>query len=123
MKLSQLHEDFIDAARRPMTFGRLPVIPSEGEVPVVAVNKWQKTKEFLKKQYVFRETFQRNAFVKGLLDHEEDVGHNASIVVEEGKVTLTLSTHDVGVTELDKEYAAHADELFKDVVYSSVHDR
>lgn len=121
MKLSQLHESFIEKSRRPMDFGRLPVSPVEPENPIVPVNKWLKTKDAWKKEYSFRLQDQRNEFVKSLLDYETEVGHHAVMYVREGSVHLFLSTHDVGVTELDKEYATHADELYRDVVYSFSH--
>lgn len=124
MKLSRLHEAFIDAARRPMDFGRLPVMPRGKDVPVIATDKWKKSENSLIKTYKFLSNDLRNDFVRQLLIHEENVGHHATMTVQSETVTLTLKTHDVDqVTELDKEYAKHADELFKDVVYSLSHDR
>ena len=124
MKLSRLHEEFIDAARRPMDFGRLPVMPRGKDVPVIATDKWKKSENSLIKTYKFLSNDLRNDFVRQLLIHEENVGHHATMTVQSETVTLTLKTHDVDqVTELDKEYAKHADELFKDVVYSLSHDR
>ena len=124
MKLSRLHEEFIDSARRPMDFGRLPIMPRGKDVPVIATDKWKKSDNSLIKTYRFLSNELRNDFVRQLLIHEEQVGHNATITIQHETVTLTLQTHDVQqITELDKEYAKHADELFKDVVYSLSHDR
>jgi len=107
-----------------MSFGGLPVIPQATDVPLIAVNKWSKKDGSLQKTYTFRLQEQRNDFVKQLLDHEAEVGHHASIHVTEEAVTLNLQTKDIGeVTELDKEYAKWADELYKDVVYSRSHER
>lgn len=123
MKLARLHEEFLDKARRPMTFGGLPVMPREADVPLIPVNKWTKTDGTLKKSYQFRLMDQRNSFVKQLLDHEIEVNHNASISIDEDIVVLKLQTKDIKqITELDKEYAKWADELYKDVVYSRTHD-
>lgn len=123
MKLTRLHEDFLDKARRPMTFGSLPVMPKDADVPLIPVNKWSKADGTLKKTYQFRLVSQRNDFVKQLLDHEVEVNHNAQILVEEEAVTVKLQTKDIKqITELDKEYAKWADELYKDVVYSRTHD-
>ena len=124
MKVRLLHEEFIASARRPMSFGALPVLPKEVDVPLIPVNKWIKESDALKKSYQFRLAEQKISFVKQLLEHEVEVGHNAVITIDEDNVALSLQTKDVKkVTELDKEYAKYADELFKDIVYSSKHDR
>lgn len=127
MKLSRLHEEFIDMARRPMTFGnKLPVMPREADVPILAVNKWKKVESptRLRKTFQFMSQELRNVFVKELLKYEDKTQHNAIITIDEGEVTLDVRTKDVDqVTELDKEYAKHADELYRDVVYSTSHDR
>jgi pterin-4a-carbinolamine dehydratase len=125
MKLQSLHEEFIDKARRPMTFGRIPIKPIEGDVAIVATEKWKKVDSptRLRKTYKFRTQHQRNLFVSELFGYEEKTTHNATITVEEGQVTLDVRTKDVDqVTEIDKEYAKFADVLFKDVVYNSVNE-
>ena len=102
-----------------MTFGRMPITPAEGDVPLIPANSWVKSRGTLVKSYQFREGTQRNDFVKQVLDHEEEVGHHSVMQVKEGEVIVTLSTYGVDVvTELDKEFAKWLDELFKDVVYS-----
>ena len=122
--LRRLHEEFLDKARRPMDFGRLPVMPRGKDVPVIATDKWKKSENSLIKTYKFLSNELRNDFVRQLLIHEENVGHNATISIQSETVTLALQTKDIEqITELDKEYARHADELFKDVVYSLSHDR
>lgn len=122
--LKSLHEEFLDKARRPMDFGRLPVMPRGKDVPVIPSDKWKKSENFLIKTYQFISYELRNDFVRQLFIYEEKIGHNASILIQHLTVTLTLQTSDIDqVTELDKEYAKHADELYKDVVYSLSHDR
>lgn len=123
MKLSRLHEEFIDKARRPMSFGRLPISPLEGDVAIIPVEKWTKVDSplRLRKTYKFLSSSARNRFVEGLFEYEDRTNHNAMITVDEGQVTLDIRTKDVDqITELDKEYAKFADVLFKDVVYSPV---
>lgn len=118
-QLSRLHEEFIDAARRPMTFGRLPIKASEIELPVVPMDRWMKVGEpkHLVKTFKFRRAEDRNPFVNALLQYEEEVGHNARIVLEEGQVRVELMTKGTErITELDREYAAFADQVFKDIV-------
>jgi pterin-4a-carbinolamine dehydratase len=119
MKLSHLHEEFMAAARAPMIFGRLPVMPRESDVPLIAVNQWQTINKTLVKSFQFRLKDQRNNFIKEILDHEEKVCHNAKIKICDDTVEIMLQTQDINqITEFDKEYAAYADELFKEVVYS-----
>jgi pterin-4a-carbinolamine dehydratase len=124
MKLRHLHEEFLDNARRPMSFGTLPVAPKPpADVPIVISNKWKKTDGYLEKSYRFRLLKQRNNFLKELLNHEEEVKHHALMSIDEDTVTLRLQTRDIQtITELDKEYAKWTDELYRDVVYSQVHD-
>jgi pterin-4a-carbinolamine dehydratase len=123
-QLRQLHEEFIDRARRPMDFGRLPVMPRGKDVPVIVSDKWKKSDKSLVKTYKFISNELRNDFVRQLLIHEESSGHHSTMTIQYETVTLVLQTHDLDqVTELDKEYARHADELYKDVVYSLSHDR
>jgi len=123
VKLSRLHEEFIDKARRPMSFGRLPISPLEGDVAIIPVEKWTKVDSplRLRKTYKFLSSSARNQYVEGLFEYEDRTNHSAMITVDEGQVTLDIRTKDVDqITELDKEYAKFADVLFKDVVYSPV---
>lgn len=122
MKLSILHESFIEKARRPMSFGRLPIEPIEGGTAIIPVEKWEKVEspKRLRKTFKFMSRKSRNAFVSELFEYEEKSGHHATLTIEEDKVVLDVRTKDVDqITELDKEYATYADVLFKDIVYSS----
>jgi len=117
--LKNLHEEFIDIARRPMNFSRLQVIPSHSDTPIIPSNKWVKIENSLNKTYSFMLKKQKNDFIRRLLDREENIGHYAIINITHDDVSLKLSTKDVEkITELDKEYAKWADELYKDIVYS-----
>jgi len=117
-KLSHLHEEFLDSVRRPMSFGRLPILPKGVDVPILPVNKWIEKDGFLRKKYDFMSKELRNEFVNGLFDHEVTAGHHAKIVIDEDCVIISLQTKNIEkITELDKEYARHSDTLYKDVVY------
>ncbi len=121
MKLSLLHESYIDRARQPDTFGRLPIKPLEGGTAIIPVDKWEKvdSPKRLRKTYKFMSQELRNNFVLGLFEYESKTNHNAMITIDEGKVTLDIRTKDIDqITELDKEYASYADVLFRDVVYN-----
>jgi pterin-4a-carbinolamine dehydratase len=124
-RLQNLHEEFIDAARRPMNFGRLPIKPVEGDVAIIPVDRWEKTKDpaRMRKTFRFSSIEARNRFVRNLLGYEVETRHNAVLTVEEGLVMVNLFTKDVNrVTELDKEYAEFADVLYKDIVYGLVNE-
>lgn len=121
MKLSQLHESFIDKAKRPMTFGRLPVDPSVPDPVIIPINKWEKLKSpvRLQKTFTFSSQEKRNLFINEIFEHEEKTHHHATIMIDEGKVTLSVRTKDIDqITELDKEYAKFADVIFRDIVYN-----
>ena len=125
MKLLRLHEEFIDKARRPMSFGRLPIIPTKDDLAIIPVNKWEKKESpvRLQKTFLFRDVSLRNRFLQELLDHEQEVGHHAKITLDKESVVVELRTKDVNqVTELDKEYSRFADLAFKDVVYNPVNE-
>ena len=122
MKLTHLHESFIDRARQPATFGRLPIKPLEGGTAIIPVDKWEAvdSPRRLRKTYNFVTQEKRNEFVISLFEYETKTKHNAMITVDEGKVTLDLRTKDIDqITELDKEYASYADVLYKDIVYNN----
>lgn len=122
MKLTNLHEAFIDKARRPMAFDRLPIQPLKGDTAIIPVDKWQKVESptRLRKKFKFMDQEFRNSFVLGLFEYEKKTRHNAMITVDENEVILDIRTKDVDqITELDKEYAKYADVLFKDIVYSN----
>jgi len=121
VKLANLHETFIDKARRPMSFGKLPIEPLKGDVALIPVDKWEKlaSPTRLRKTFRFMSQEKRNEFVQGLFEYEAKTQHNSMITVDEDKVTLDVRTKDVDmITELDKEYTKFADVLFRDVVYS-----
>lgn len=100
-----------------MIKGTLPVDPVEAFLPVVPMNTWKKSQDSYVKKFEFRLQEQRDMFIKNLLNYEADVGHHAKMVINKDLVVLMLQTKDVNiVTELDKEYAKHADSVYKDVV-------
>lgn len=124
MKISALHENFISSARQPMSFDKLPIMPRGADVPVIAVNKWNKANGKLTKIYKFMTKESRNYFVREVLDHEVEVGHTPILLVDGNNVTMTLQTRDVEkISELDKEFAKWSDELYRDSVYYSSDDK
>jgi pterin-4a-carbinolamine dehydratase len=122
MKLKTIHENYIQSSKRPMSFGRLPVEPKNIELPVIPMDKWVKKNDpkRLVKTFRFRRSGDRSLMIKLLLDYEEQMQHNADMVVKEETLQLELFTKNIEtITELDLEYAKYADEVFKDIVYYS----
>ncbi len=124
MNLKSLHENFLEKARKPMLPGRLPIQATPADAPIIAVERWTQADGRLTKVFRFREQKRRHIFVTGLLEHEDEVGHHAVITIKGDTVRLVLTTDGPGhVTELDKDYARFADELFRDVVYNPYHGK
>ena len=121
MKLAKLHEGFIEASRRPMEFGRLPIDARKVETPIVPMERWTLAgkPKVLSKTFRFARKGDRNRMLQELLDYEEKTHHHARIMLEEDELRLVLITKNIEqVTEVDKEYARYADQVFKDVVFS-----
>lgn len=99
--------------------GKLPITPKKGTPIVIPVNAWKRQDGAIVKKYEFFEQDARDSFVVGLLQYERIKQHPAVLLVKELSVTVKLETKNIGVvTEIDKEYAAYADVLFKDIVYA-----
>lgn len=72
--------------------------------------EWSRVGECIQRTFTFADFVQSMAFVNGIADHAERVQHHPDILVRWSKVTLSLSTHDVGgISIKDAEFAAHAD--------------
>lgn len=119
MKLTRLHEEFIEVSRRPMQFGRPPINPKKIEIPIVPMDKWVLLRDppRLSKTYRFRRAKDRSEFVKEMMDYEDKIGHHAQMQLYESEVVIEVNTSDVEkVTEVDKEYAKYSDEVYKEIV-------
>ncbi len=121
MKLINLHEVFLDAARRQINFSKLPIEPLKNGAAIISVDKWEKVLSPIRLHKTFRFVSQekRNEFIQELFEYEAKTQHNATIIIDENNVTLDIRTKDVDqITELDKEYAKFADVIFRDIAYS-----
>lgn len=106
--------------RNTMPHG-IPIKPRHREQPIEPVRRWVKRTDpvALMKEFEFRSDDDKHEFIISLLGYEENRQHKATMVIRPSSVTLFLTTQDIDeITELDKEYAAYADVLFKDIVYS-----
>ena len=74
--------------------------------------------ERLGKSFEFRSHSEYRSFLQEIMQYETETNHYAKIVCEFPKVHIEVYTHDVnGITELDLEYAAEADDIRRDVAY------
>jgi 4a-hydroxytetrahydrobiopterin dehydratase len=73
---------------------------------------WKKNGEAITKTFAFSGFVQSMEFVNQLAETAEEMKHHPDIDIRYNKVVLSLSTHDAGgITELDINLAAFADEL------------
>ena len=71
----------------------------------------------LTKMYEFKSFQKYNSFIREILDHESESGHNGKITCEYPTVTVEVMTHRLNdVTELDKKYAKVCDQAYDDVM-------
>jgi len=115
---------------------RFPVVPQNPSAPVVKTNRWIVSRDDvmggvqkLSKTYDFDDSFQRNMFVSELFSYEERTQHRADISIRNNEdspmftVAVTLWTRNIGqVTNLDKEYAAYADSIYREVMYNLMNE-
>ena len=122
MKLSTLLEEYIKRAESPM-FGdhRVPIIPKKSENVIIPTPKWVINDGKLEKKFHFISNCVRNKFLSAIFEYEENVGHNATIVIDHERVFIRLVTRDSNkISELDKEYARFADLVFRDLLYNNM---
>ena len=87
---------------------------------IIPVNRWRSIDHVLTKEFQFQDIKMRNKFVVSLLNYELKTGHFAKLDINGGNVVINVTTEDLGeITEADKEYAAYADVVFKEIVYQS----
>ena len=90
------------------------------EYPVVIEKKseWEKLEdpERLKRKFKFDYPKQVIQFIFEIINHEVDVQHNGSILIEGQEVSVEVYTHTLeAVTELDLEYASELNKIYLDV--------
>jgi pterin-4a-carbinolamine dehydratase len=115
-KLSVLMEAYLATPGRP---SEPPIEAQErAPMPIVPSQRWSvDDRTRLRKTFCFDDISQRNSFVAQLMDLEMLCGHSAEVTVTEDRVKIRVWTHSSdSLTELDKEYAAAADSIFRDIV-------
>ena len=81
---------------------------------------WEKMTdpERLGKTFEFSSHHEYRNFLSEVIQYESETNHYAKIVCEFPKVHIEVYTHNVnGITELDLEYTAEADDIRRDIAY------
>lgn len=119
MKLTELHENFIQDGRARTVLSSSPIVVKHRQVTLMPVERWVVADNKQKKTFHFRKLEQRNQFVLGLLEFEATTQHPGEMHVSELAVVLAVGTPELRqITELDKEYSKFADQLYRDVMYN-----
>lgn len=121
--LSEVMSNYFDNSTSPHTPMRdfsLPFgLTSSNKLPVTPKsNKWTEDRgqRCLIRKYSFDSHDRMCDFIRELLDYEAETGHYGKLECEYPSVTVSVKTHDIDdVTELDKEYAGHCDQIYDDV--------
>jgi 4a-hydroxytetrahydrobiopterin dehydratase len=75
-----------------------------------ALPEWARDGQRIRRQFRFASFAEAMAFVNRVAALAEEVDHHPDILVEYGRVTLTLSSHDAGgLTERDFRLAGRID--------------
>ena len=95
------------------------IVPKKNEVPIIAINKWQRSLNFLEKKFLFRKIDDRNLFIEILIEYEKQIEHSIHIEIYELSVNIKLQTKNINIpTEIDKEISKYLDLVYKDICYS-----
>ncbi len=107
-------EPAVEAAPELSIFGKVNLL-----VPIQAQqDTWEvvESPNRLLKDFEFSAYDQMQNFLLELMQYQEEVNHHSKITVDYRTVRVESYTHDVDdVTELDKELAAMADMIYRDV--------
>lgn len=115
-RLLLLNEDLVQRASTSTVKPAVPISVKKADLPVKPRASWRKLDNKLKKIFNFDDLEARNFFLYQLLAYEYEKGHNAVLVVDEKKVDVTVTTHDLGrITEIDEEYARALDQIYAEV--------
>jgi len=80
---------------------------------LAVLSEWTKSGGVIQRTFAFADFVQAMRFVDKVAAEAERVQHHPDIMVRYSKVTLALSTHDVGgISEKDFDFASYADALF-----------
>ncbi|MHC4414510.1 MAG: 4a-hydroxytetrahydrobiopterin dehydratase [Planctomycetota bacterium] len=84
--------------------------PDQIEEKLAELPQWSLNGELLQRTFRFDDFVGAMAFVRRIADLAEQIQHHPDIMIRYNKVTLTLTTHDVGgLTEQDFSFARATD--------------
>lgn len=117
--LSELSRQLMNTTLQSSKLNVKPAQPA-----IVPVNRWRAVDHCLVKEYEFQDIKMRNKFVLSLMNYEATTFHHADLTIHAGIVAISVTTENLGeITEADREYAAYADVVFKEIVYKSKNDK
>jgi 4a-hydroxytetrahydrobiopterin dehydratase len=69
---------------------------AEVDERLAGVPGWERAGDAIRRRYAFKDFKESMAFVNRVAELAERADHHPDLLIEYSKVTLTLSTHDVG---------------------------
>jgi pterin-4a-carbinolamine dehydratase len=89
------------------------------EVPIQAKKStWKVTEDgsSLMREFQFEQTIKLRYFINELLALEDELDHRGQILIDDKVVKVKVRTKTLDrITEIDVEYAAQLDKIFKDI--------
>ena len=87
--------------------------PKQVQTKLAALPEWTRSGGVIQRTFAFPDFVQAMKFVDRVATEAERVQHHPDIMIRYSKVTLALSTHDVGgISDKDFAFAASADAIF-----------
>jgi pterin-4a-carbinolamine dehydratase len=123
MSIKLLMKDYFDESEKRILSESIGLsIVATRDIPVVPrkADNWEivTSPNRMKKEFEFESFEKMSFFINEILNYQEEVNHHAKLMIDHRKVIIEVYTHDVDdVTELDKEYAQMADDIYDDVQY------
>lgn len=82
------------------------------QAALAAVTGWKLLGKEIQREFPFPKYQDSLRFFQTVAEHAERVDHHPDALVQYGKVTLTLSSHDAGgLTQRDFDFAGFVDQL------------
>ncbi len=122
--LKELMQDYKDRAFSSTLPSNTPIAPFNRRTekfPVFPVARWNDVDSKLRKRFTFigAETLMR--FVNEVIEYSEELNHHSVITISKRTVDITVWTRNLSIiTEIDREFARHVDEIYKDVIHSEI---
>lgn len=115
-KISSLLTEYFQQDRERSSFSfkgekSCPVVPSQFSWEI------HTDPERFSRKFKFESRPRLISFVNYVLSFEDEFHHRGEIRIDDKEVDISVYTHDVNkITELDKEYVRHVDNIYRDVL-------